>query len=574
MNKTKANLKKFAKVAAVAGLAVAAAMGAMVKNTLKNIDAQAKLAQSLGTTVASMQTLERAGELAGVSMGSIEQATKDLTRRLSQAAAGAGPAADALNRLGLTAQGLSDLTLDKRIAAINDAIAKFIPAAEQAAVAGQLFGEEGSILMSRLDSDTIAQAAKDMQLFGVAISEADAEQIESVNDSLSRIGLLLKGVATKITIWLGPTLEWVAGKLENLVGAIKKGAIMFRHLGDIAREVYARMGTSGAILVNKLNIVWMTIQSGFMTMVGGLQQTWATFLHATADGMKDIPAMDEAFFQVKSAAIMAQSAVYATELSVVGLKTGMLDLATANATLAASNSGPLVSMAAMRAEMAALDAAMETGQLTAAEYAAALALITDPQSTSTTTTSPTGGNKSNGPTALTEMQKQLQAIGDTMQNTISAGFMSMVTGTKTVAESFKDMARQIIAKLYEVLVVQKLVGAWDSSAAAGSRGTGAVGFLMGLAGARANGGPVANGSSYLVGEKGPEIFTPQQSGTITPNHKMGGGGGGGVTIIQNNTFGNGVTRSEINTMLPKIVEASKAAVLDARRRGGSYAGAF
>ena len=47
-----------------------------------------------------------------------------------------------------------------------------------------------------------------------------------------------------------------------------------------------------------------------------------------------------------------------------------------------------------------------------------------------------------------------------------------------------------------------------------------------------------------------------------------------MTIIQNNTFGNGVTRSEINMMLPKIVEASKAAVLDARRRGGSYAGAF
>jgi hypothetical protein len=67
---------------------------------LQTVDAQAKLAQSLGTTVASIQTLERAGELAGVSMSGIEQATKDLTRRLSQAAAGTGPAADALDRLG------------------------------------------------------------------------------------------------------------------------------------------------------------------------------------------------------------------------------------------------------------------------------------------------------------------------------------------------------------------------------------------------------------------------------------------------------------------------------------------
>ena len=45
---------------------------------------------------------ESAGELAGVSMSGIEQATKDLTRRLSQAAAGTGPAADALDRLGLS----------------------------------------------------------------------------------------------------------------------------------------------------------------------------------------------------------------------------------------------------------------------------------------------------------------------------------------------------------------------------------------------------------------------------------------------------------------------------------------
>jgi hypothetical protein len=41
-------------------------------------------------------------------------------------------------------------------------------------------------------------------------------------------------------------------------------------------------------------------------------------------------------------------------------------------------------------------------------------------------------------------------------------------------------------------------------------------------GARALGGPVAGGSSYLVGERGPELFTPGTSGNITPNHAMGG----------------------------------------------------
>jgi hypothetical protein len=44
-----------------------------------------------------------------------------------------------------------------------------------------------------------------------------------------------------------------------------------------------------------------------------------------------------------------------------------------------------------------------------------------------------------------------------------------------------------------------------------------------VAGARASGGPVAGGSSYLVGERGPELFTPGTSGNITPNNALGGG---------------------------------------------------
>ena len=46
--------------------------------------------------------------------------------------------------------------------------------------------------------------------------------------------------------------------------------------------------------------------------------------------------------------------------------------------------------------------------------------------------------------------------------------------------------------------------------------------LAGISGARANGGPVMGGGSYLVGERGPELFTPSSSGNITPNSAMGG----------------------------------------------------
>ena len=45
---------------------------------------------------------------------------------------------------------------------------------------------------------------------------------------------------------------------------------------------------------------------------------------------------------------------------------------------------------------------------------------------------------------------------------------------------------------------------------------------MRFRGARAAGGPVAPGGSYLVGERGPELFTPSSSGNITPNDALSG----------------------------------------------------
>jgi len=45
---------------------------------------------------------------------------------------------------------------------------------------------------------------------------------------------------------------------------------------------------------------------------------------------------------------------------------------------------------------------------------------------------------------------------------------------------------------------------------------------MRFRGARAAGGPVMSGGTYLVGERGPELFTPGTSGSITPNSALGG----------------------------------------------------
>jgi hypothetical protein len=56
---------------------------------------------------------------------------------------------------------------------------------------------------------------------------------------------------------------------------------------------------------------------------------------------------------------------------------------------------------------------------------------------------------------------------------------------------------------------------------------------------RALGGPVMGGTPYMVGESGPELFTPTTTGSITRNGDLGGGGPVNVTfnIMANDTAG-------------------------------------
>jgi hypothetical protein len=91
-------------------------------------------------------------------------------------------------------------------------------------------------------------------------------------------------------------------------------------------------------------------------------------------------------------------------------------------------------------------------------------------------------------------------------------------------------------------------------------------------GPRALGGPVEAGSAYLVGEQGPELFMPNESGRIIPNGQTGG-----TVVNQTIQISVGVAqtvRAEIAALMPAIKRQTVDAVADARMRGGSFAAAM
>ena len=83
-------------------------------------------------------------------------------------------------------------------------------------------------------------------------------------------------------------------------------------------------------------------------------------------------------------------------------------------------------------------------------------------------------------------------------------------------DSFDAIARAIKRAALEAAL-------FGSGPMGGMLGGGLFGMVGGLFGKRANGGAVAAGQGYLVGENGPEHFYPGRSGAIVPHAKSGGG---------------------------------------------------
>ena len=167
---------------------------------------------------------------------------------------------------------------------------------------------------------------------------------------------------------------------------------------------------------------------------------------------------------------------------------------------------------------------------------------------------------------LAEEAKDTQrAMADVALNGLQSledSLVDVIMQTKSAKDAFKAMARSIIADILRMQIRKAIIGPIAEAL---------PGFLPAP---QAAGGPVTANRPYMVGERGPELFVPNRNGGIVPNHQMGGGG---VTVNQTINLSTGVSdtvRAEVLNMLPQIQNATTAAVLDTRRRGGGFATAF
>lgn len=106
----------------------------------------------------------------------------------------------------------------------------------------------------------------------------------------------------------------------------------------------------------------------------------------------------------------------------------------------------------------------------------------------------------------------LSGVGAVIAAPFKAGFDAIIRGIEFVISNFERLKRAA----REVADINSRVTKSVSG------GVMKVLDPLGLLPGRASGGPVTGGSPYMVGEKGPELFVPNQSGTIVPNQSVAG----------------------------------------------------
>tara|TARA_R100001440_G_scaffold25447_6_gene41549 strand:+ start:3746 stop:5653 length:1908 start_codon:yes stop_codon:yes gene_type:complete len=125
-----------------------------------------------------------------------------------------------------------------------------------------------------------------------------------------------------------------------------------------------------------------------------------------------------------------------------------------------------------------------------------------------------------------------ERMSQSIATDIADGIQGMIRGTSTL----NDMLNNVLNKLIDAAFNMALFGNMQGTLGGGGLFGSILGGLGGIFGGNnktnplppspimvaANGGRIPGGKPSLVGERGPELFTPASSGFVTPNHALGG----------------------------------------------------
>ena len=121
-----------------------------------------------------------------------------------------------------------------------------------------------------------------------------------------------------------------------------------------------------------------------------------------------------------------------------------------------------------------------------------------------------------------KLNDAFRQIGDDIASGITDALVGAIQGTRSLGEAARSILNDIASSLLRLGINTLLGNVFGIGIFSGGGGN-SSGAVTGPIMTAANGGFIPGGRPSLVGEKGPELFTPARGGFVTPNSMLGGG---------------------------------------------------
>ena len=163
------------------------------------------LSEQTGLAVDKLMVLKTAFGQAGMGAEEVQPVINKMQKAVESAATSGGPAAEAFQRMGLSASKLSGMRADEQLTAIGDAINKIQNPTQKAAAAMEIFGKSGGRALALFASGGLADAATAVGNQAQLMKE-NAGVFDKVTDILGTASTKLQGLYVGIASKVAPML--------------------------------------------------------------------------------------------------------------------------------------------------------------------------------------------------------------------------------------------------------------------------------------------------------------------------------------------------------------------------------
>jgi hypothetical protein len=471
-------------------LAGPAALGLLAKRAISTGSAITDMAKATNTGIEELQVLQFAARDAGASNEQMMNTLVRIQKSASDASRGLSTATDAFDKLGINVDRLMGMKPEEMLTLLATKLHESKGDVTAYGAALDLLGTRNAPKMmevlERLATDGFAKVSQEARAAGQIMSEDVAKDLDAAADKIERF-------TNKVTILMG-----------NLLSLFQKVGEGFGYLAGEA--VYGDMGDDK--FLKKLAEDKLRSRGAFEGLSGrGGVETRKKMIEAEMQAIRKAE-MDRVM-QLRSLQIGGASSTSGksgkSSTDEVKTYTGALDGFNQAMTfqVKATKDAKNVSLD-YKAAMAGASMAVSEFGLFLGEAESAMGQLNQ-----------TAGDP-----------KWMDALAGAVTSVASAIEDGLVNAAQRGKIAFEDMARFIMAELMRIFIrsaiLQPLFAGIGGLFPTGSSLN--VAFTGAYGGGRASGGPVHAGTAYTVGESGPEMFVPKQSGTIIPNMALGGGG--------------------------------------------------